>query len=84
MIELVLRKIFTWIPTHQEPILALDYPWYTNLEHNRRKDKISVFVIDWLIDFCGMPTYPGLLYAQRLDNYVKLQVHISIFCEGFS
>ena len=27
---LVLRKIFDWVQTHQGPILALVYPWYTN------------------------------------------------------
>ena len=38
----VLRKIFCQVSTHQGPIIV--YLWYTNAEHNGRKNKINAFV----------------------------------------
>ena len=36
--------IFSQVPTHQGPILALVYLGYTNTDHNQKKDKINTFV----------------------------------------
>ena len=37
------QKIFKQDATCQGPILGLVYPWYTNMEHNGKKDEISSF-----------------------------------------
>ena len=44
LVCLVLRRIFSWVSNHQEPILALLQPWYTNSELNGRKDTLNTFV----------------------------------------
>ena len=40
----MLRKIFSWFKTHQGPIFALVYTWYTNTEYNRWKEKMNALV----------------------------------------
>ena len=40
---MVVSKIFSGVYTHQGPILALAYPFYTNTEHNDRKGQINSF-----------------------------------------
>ena len=42
-LTLVVGKIFSWVLTHQRSIIRLVYPWYTNTEHNKSKDKINSF-----------------------------------------
>ena len=46
-VKIKVGKRFSWVPTHQRPILALVYPWYTNMEQNGRKDKINTIVHTW-------------------------------------
>ena len=41
-------KIFSWVLSHQRPILVLVYQWYTNAEYNR--DKISSFTLVKIFD----------------------------------
>ena len=37
------KELFSQVSSHEGPILASVYPWYTDTEHNGRKDKMNSF-----------------------------------------
>ena len=60
-----LRKIRSWVSNHQGPILVLRYLWFTNTEHNRKKDN------------SGLLRNRGYIYSRT--NSLNTNISISIF-----
>ena len=89
LVVLVAGKIFNQLSTRHGSILALVYPWYTNIEHNRGEDNKSSFTyangLVWfvrLFGFHGISTFVGNLMSKaflfkRTVMFQRIQFRIS-------
>ena len=77
------EKIFSHIPTHQGLILVLVYLWYTNTEHDWRKNKIDSWTQKrtfnlYNIDNSGIKRKNTRIYPYSMTQSCGLESHLQI------